>query len=107
MHIDRDSLATIGSTGNEIFTRLSQETVKVLKDPEVSKTEAVLDTTSSKSASEEEGDDTPSSLDGRPRVVESFSTDQGPPLMETQSEEEKPTREERMETDSPPIDKKE
>jgi hypothetical protein len=105
-HIDRDSLATIISAGNKIFTELSQGTVKVLKDPEAPKTEAVLDTTSLKSASEE-GDDNPSSSDGRPGVVESSSTDQGPPLMENQSEEEKRTREERMETDSPPIDKKE
>jgi hypothetical protein len=64
MHIDQDSLATIRSTGNTIFTGLSQGTVKVLKDPEAPKTEAVLDTTSSKSASKEEGDDTPSSSDG-------------------------------------------
>jgi hypothetical protein len=106
MHIDRDSLATIRSTGNKIFTGLSQGTVKVLKDPEAPKTEGVLDTTSSKSASEEEGDDTPSSSDGRRGVVEFSSTDQGPPLMETLSEEEKPTME-RMETDSSPIDKKE
>jgi hypothetical protein len=106
MHIDRDSLVTIRSIGNKIFTGLPQGTVIVLKDPEAPKTQAVLDTTSSKSASEEEGDDTPSSSDGRPGV-ESSSTDQGPPLTETQSEEEKPTREERMETDSPPIDKKE
>jgi hypothetical protein len=59
MHINQYSLATIRSTGNKIFTELSQGTVKVLKDPEAPKTEAVLDTTSSKSASEEEGDDKP------------------------------------------------
>jgi hypothetical protein len=52
MHIDRDSLATIRSAGNKIFTGLSQGTAKVLKDPEAPKTEEVLDTTSSKSASE-------------------------------------------------------
>jgi hypothetical protein len=106
MHIYRDSLATLRGTGNKIFTGLSQRTVIVLKDPEAPKTEVVLDTTFSKSASEEEGDDTPSSSDGRPRAVKSPSTDQEPPLMETQSEE-KPTRKERMDTDSPPIDKKE
>jgi hypothetical protein len=42
MHIDRDSLVTIRSTGNKISTGLSQGTVKVLKDPEAPKTEAVL-----------------------------------------------------------------
>jgi hypothetical protein len=107
MHIDRDFLATIRSTGNKIFTGLSQGTVRVLKDTETPTTEMMLDATSLKSASEEDGDDTTSSLVGRPRVVESPSTDQGSPIMETQSEEGKLTREERMETDSPPKDKKE
>lgn len=106
MHIDRDSLVTIRSTGYKIFTGFSQGTVKVLKDPEAPKAEAVLDTTSSKLTSEGEGDDIPASSDDRLVVVESPSTDQGPPSIETQSEEGKLTREERMETDSPPKDKK-
>jgi hypothetical protein len=55
MHIDRDSLATIRSTGNKIFTGLSQGTVKVLTDQEAPKTEAVLDTTSSKLAPRRRG----------------------------------------------------
>jgi hypothetical protein len=92
MHIDRDSLATIRSTGNKIFTGLSQGTVKVLKDPEASTTDVLLDATSLKSASEEEGDDPPSSSVGRPREAESHSTDRGSPLKETQSEGGKPTR---------------
>jgi hypothetical protein len=64
MHSDQDSLVTIRSTGNKIFTGLSQGTVKILTDPEAPKTEAALNTTSLKSASEEEGDETPSSSDG-------------------------------------------
>jgi hypothetical protein len=70
MHIDRDFLATVRNTGNKTFTGLSQGTVRVLKDPEAPTTEMILDATSLKSASEEEGDDPPSSSVGRPKVVE-------------------------------------
>jgi hypothetical protein len=34
LHIDRDSLGIIEKTGYKIFTELSQDVVKVLKDPE-------------------------------------------------------------------------
>jgi hypothetical protein len=59
LHIDRDSLAAIKSTGYKIFTGLPQGTAKVLKDPEVQKEEVVLDTASSKSLSKGEDIPTP------------------------------------------------
>jgi hypothetical protein len=58
LHKDQDSLAAIKSTGYKIFTGLSQGMVKALKDTETQK-EVTLDTTSSKSVSEEDGDDIP------------------------------------------------
>jgi hypothetical protein len=66
----------------------------------------VLDTASSKSVSEEEGDDISTPSDDQLGAVKSSSADQGTPLMETQSNERE-TAKERMETDSPPNDKKE
>jgi hypothetical protein len=59
VHIDRDSLVTIQKTGNKIFTGLSQEIVKVLKDPEMQKEGSAPSIASSGSASEVEGDGTP------------------------------------------------
>jgi hypothetical protein len=94
-------------TGYKIFTGLSQGTVKVLKDPEAQREEIVLDKASLKSVSEEEGDDIPTLSDDRLGVVKSSSADQGTPLMETQSDERETAKEERMETESPPNDKKE
>jgi hypothetical protein len=61
LHIDRDSLVTIRKTGNKIFTGLSQGIVKVLKDPEMQKEESAPSILSSGSASEGEGDRTPTS----------------------------------------------
>jgi hypothetical protein len=107
LRIDRDSLVAIKNTGYRIFTGLSQGTVKVLKDPEAQREEVVLDTASSKSVSEDEGDDIPTSPDDRLGTVKSSSADQGTPLMETQSDEMERAKEERMETDILSKDKKE
>jgi hypothetical protein len=60
-----------------------------------------------KSVSEDEGKDIPTPPDDRPGEEKSSSVDQGTPLMETQSDERETAKEERMETDSPPKDKKE
>jgi hypothetical protein len=62
---------------------------------------------SPKSVSEEEGDDISTPSDDRLGVVKSPSADQGTPLMETQSDERETTKEEKMETNSLPIEKKE
>jgi hypothetical protein len=77
----------------------------------------MLDIASSKSVSEGEGDDIPTPLDDRqgaarkeeeiPLITKSSSAHQGTPLMETRSDERETAKEERMETDSPPNDKKE
>jgi hypothetical protein len=101
LHIDQDSLVAIKSTRYEIFTGLSQGTVKVLKDPEEQKEEIVLDIASSKLVSEEEGDDIPTPSDDGLGAVKS-SADQGTPLMEPQSDKRETAKEEGMETDSPP-----
>jgi hypothetical protein len=98
LRIDRDSLVAIKSTGYRIFTGLSHGTVKVLKDPEAQREEVVLDTASSKSVSENEGDDILTPSDDRLGTVKSSSADQGTPLMETQSDERETAKEERMET---------
>jgi hypothetical protein len=55
LHIDLDSLVTIQNTGNIIFTRLTQGTVKVLEDPELQKGQT-SETESSDSGSEERGE---------------------------------------------------
>jgi hypothetical protein len=60
-----------------------------------------------KSVSEDEGDDIPTPPDYRLGAVKSSSADQETLLMETQSDERETAKEERMETDSPPKDKKE
>jgi hypothetical protein len=60
-----------------------------------------------KSVSEDEGKDIPTIPDDQPGAVKSSSADQGTPLMETQSDEREMAKEERMETDSLPKDKKE
>jgi hypothetical protein len=60
--LDRDSLTAVKRTGYKIFTGLPQGTVEFLKDPEAQhqKEEGiVLNIASSKSVSEEEGDDIP------------------------------------------------
>jgi hypothetical protein len=106
LHIDRDSLAAIRSTGYKIFTGLSQGTVKVLKDPE-SQRGVGLDRVSSKSVSEDEGEGIPTPPDDRSGAVKSSSADQGTPLMETQSDERERARAQKIETDPPPKDKKE
>jgi hypothetical protein len=67
----------------------------------------VLDTVSSKSVCEEEGDDISTPSNDRLGAVESSSADRGTLLMETQSDEKEVAKEERMDTDSPPNDKKE
>jgi hypothetical protein len=118
LHIDRDSLVAIKSTGYKTFTGLSQGTVKVLKDPGVQREEDVmLDTVSSKSVPEGEGDNilTPSNdrqgaarnEEEIPLITKSSSADQGTPLMETRSDARETAKEERMETGSLPNDKKE
>jgi hypothetical protein len=53
----------------------------------------------------DEREDILSPPDHRPGAVKSSSSDQGTPLMETQSDERKTAKEERMETHSPPKDK--
>jgi hypothetical protein len=94
LFIDRDSYATIKRTGHKIFTGLSQETVKVLKDPEAQhKQDAMPDTASPKSFSEGEGDDLPTPSDDRCRA------DQETPSNGTQSENRDEVKE-KMETDS-------
>jgi hypothetical protein len=114
--IDWDSYTTIKSTGHKIFTGLSLGTVKVLKDPEAqNQKEAELDTASSKSVSEGEGNEVPTPLDERSRAVErkmeiphrteSTHADQGTPLNRTQSEKREEVEEERMETHLSPIGK--
>jgi hypothetical protein len=105
LHIDRDSLVAVRSTGYKIFTGLSHGTVKVLKDPEAQRGVG-LDTASLKSVSENEEEEIPTPPDDRPGAVKSSSADQGTPLMETQSDSRE-TAEERMETDCPPKDKTE
>jgi hypothetical protein len=67
----------------------------------------VLDTASSKSVSEGGGDDIPTPSDDQQGAEKSSSADQGTPLMETKSDEMETAKEERMETDSPPNDKRE
>jgi hypothetical protein len=76
----------------------------------------VLDTASSKSVSEGEGGNIPTPSDDRqgaarkeeeiPLTTKSTSQDQGTPLMGTRSEKRETAKEERMETDSPPNEKK-
>jgi hypothetical protein len=92
LHIDRDSLVAIRSTGYKIFTGLSQGTVKVLKDPEAQRGVG-LDTASSMSVSEDERDDIPTSPDDRLGAVKSSSADQRTLLMETQTDEREKARE--------------
>jgi hypothetical protein len=65
LHINWDTLVAIKSIGYKIFT------------------EVVLDTASSKSGSEEKGDDIPTPSDDRLGAVKSSSADQGTPLVET------------------------
>lgn len=77
--IDRDSYTIIQRTGYKLFTGLSQSTVKVLKDPEAHQQETVIDTASSESGSEGEGDDIPTPSD-------QSRADQGTPSNGTQSE---------------------
>jgi hypothetical protein len=109
--IDWDSLTAIKMTGYKIFTGLSQGIVKVLKDPEAQhqKEGVVLDTASSKSVSEGEGDDILTPSDDRRGEAErkeeialrtkSTSADQGTFLKGTQSDKRGEAKEERMETD--------
>jgi hypothetical protein len=75
----------------------------------------VLDTASSKSVSEGEGDDIPTPDDQQgaarkeekiPLTTKSTSADQGTPLMGTRSDKTEKVNEERVETDSPPNEKK-
>jgi hypothetical protein len=56
---------------------------------------------SSKSVSEEEEDDIPTLSDDRLGAVKSSSTDQGTPLMVTQSDKREVAKEDRMETRLP------
>jgi hypothetical protein len=104
-------------TGYKIFTGLSQGTVEVLKDPEAQQKEVVLDTASSKSVSEGEGDDIPTPSDDRrgaaerkeeiPLRTKSISADKGVPSKGTRSDKRETAKEKRMETDSLPNDKNE
>jgi hypothetical protein len=57
--IDRGSNNILKATGYKILTGLSEGTIKVLHDPEAKHQEAVVDTASLASGSEEKGDDTP------------------------------------------------
>jgi hypothetical protein len=71
--IDQDSLSAIKRTGYMIFTRLSQVTVKVLKDPEAQpqKEEWVMfNTASSELFSKGEGADIPTLSDDQKRTAE-------------------------------------
>jgi hypothetical protein len=77
----------------------------------------VLDTASSKSVSESEGDNIPTPSDDRqgaagkeekiPLMTKSTSADQGTPLKGTRSDKREKANEKTMETDSPPNDNKE
>jgi hypothetical protein len=90
--IDQDSLSAIKRIGYKVFTGLSQGTVKVLEDLEAQyqKEEApVLNTASSESVSEGEGDGIPTPSDDQkgaaetkeeiPLSIKSTSADQGIP----------------------------
>jgi hypothetical protein len=91
--IDGDPYTIVKRTGHKIFTGLSHGTVKVLKDPEAQhQKETVLDTASSKSVSEGEGDDIPTPSDDR------STADHATPSNGTQSE----NREERRLKGTPP-----
>jgi hypothetical protein len=107
--IDWDSYTTIKRSRHKISTGLSQGTVKVLKDPEAQhQKEATLDTESSKSVSEGEGDEIPTPSDDQSRAVErkeeiphetkSMHADQGTTLNGTQCDKRGEVKE-RMETE--------
>jgi hypothetical protein len=112
--IDGDSLTTIKRAGHKIFTRLSQGVVKVLKDPEAQhqkEERVVLDTASSESVSEREGDDIPTPSDDFrgavgtkeeiPLHIKSISADLGTPSKGTRSDKRERTENEGMEIDPP------
>jgi hypothetical protein len=117
--IDQDSLPAIRRTGYKIFKELSKGTVKVLNNPEAQQKEegTVLDTASSKLISGGKGDDihTPSDdwrgaaerKDEIPLRTKPTSADQGTPSKGTRSDKREEDKEERMETDPSPNEKKE
>jgi hypothetical protein len=77
----------------------------------------MLDTASSKSVSEGKGNDIATPSDDRqgaaekeeeiPLITKSISPDRGTPLMGTRSDNRETAKEKKMETDSPPNEKKE
>jgi hypothetical protein len=113
--IDWDSLTAIKRIGYKIFTGLSLGTVKVLKHPEAQHQKekgVVLDTASSKSVSEGEGDDIRTPSDDQRGAVErkgeiplkmkSTNADQWTPSKGTRSDKRERGTEERMEIDPSP-----
>jgi hypothetical protein len=118
--IDQDPLTAIRRTGYKNLTGLSQGTVKVLKDQksQYQKDEGVvLDTESLKSVSEGGGGDITTSSDDQrgaierkekiPLRIKSTSADQGIPSKGTRSDKRERAKEEGMETDTSPNEKKE
>jgi hypothetical protein len=118
--IDWDPFSAIKRTRHKIYTGLSQGTVKILKDPEAQHQKeegVVLNTASSESVSEGEGDDIHTPSDDQrgaavteeeiPLSIKSTSAEQGTPSKGTWPDKRQRVKEEGMETDPFPSEKKE